>query len=155
MRQLARRIQRLEYTGTFVDVHRSFNRLVHEAALEVDLPPVCHQQLAAAIDTQLHALGQILPAFLMNERQIDAMVRQVCQAVRSVVDTVVDEAMRRRLLAALSEGCRQEARRRGRSETNCCTYRCKSCRRNSPCGAVVISGSPRGDLRTGSPDVKA
>src|SRR4029453_19627196 len=33
MRQLARRIQRLESTGTFVDVHRSFNRLVAEAAL--------------------------------------------------------------------------------------------------------------------------
>src|SRR5215475_3330895 len=35
---------------------------------------------------------------------------------------------------------------RERSETNCCTCRCKSCRRNSPFGAVVISGSPRGDL---------
>src|SRR5215470_4809432 len=28
--------------------------------------------------------------------------------------------------------------RRGRSETNCCTYRCKSFRCNSPFGAVVI-----------------
>ena len=46
MRQLARRIQRLESTGTFVDLHRSVNRLVHEAALEVDLPAACHQQLA-------------------------------------------------------------------------------------------------------------
>ena len=45
--------------------------------------------------------------------------------------------------------------RRARSETNCCTCRCKSCRRNSPFGAVVISGSPRGDLRAGSPDVEA
>jgi hypothetical protein len=44
---------------------------------------------------------------------------------------------------------------RERSETNCGTCRCKSCRRNSPFGAVVISGSPRGDLRAGSPDVKA
>ena len=44
---------------------------------------------------------------------------------------------------------------RERSETSCCTCRCKSCRRNSPCGAVVISGSPRGDLRAGSPDVQA
>ena len=35
---------------------------------------------------------------------------------------------------------------RERSETNCCTCRCKSCRRNSPFGAVVISGSPQGDL---------
>jgi hypothetical protein len=113
MRQIARRLQRLESTGTFVDVHRSFNRLVHEAALEVDLPPVCHQQLAAAIDTQLHALGQILPAFLMNERQIDAMVREVCQAVRAGVDTVVVQPPRFGLDAALSEGCRREARRRG------------------------------------------
>ena len=44
---------------------------------------------------------------------------------------------------------------RERSETNCCTCRCKSCRRNSPFGAVVISGSPRGDSRAGSPDVEA
>jgi hypothetical protein len=34
MRQLARRIQRLESTFTFVEVHQSFTRLVHEAALE-------------------------------------------------------------------------------------------------------------------------
>ena len=44
---------------------------------------------------------------------------------------------------------------RERSETSCCTCRCKSCRRNSPFGSVVISGSPRGDLRAGSPDVQA
>jgi hypothetical protein len=54
-----------------------------------------------------------VPASLTHERQVDAVVRQVCQAVRAVVDLVVDEAMRRPLLAALSEGCRQEARRRG------------------------------------------
>jgi hypothetical protein len=113
MRQLARRIQRLESTGTFVDFHRSLNRLVHEAALEVDLPLACHQQLATAIDAWLHALSQSLPAYLTNERQVGIVVRQVCQAVRSVIDTVVDEGMRRPLLAALSEGCRQEARRRG------------------------------------------
>src|SRR5262249_49977988 len=35
---------------------------------------------------------------------------------------------------------------RERSETSCCTCRWKSCRRNSPFGAVVISGSPRGGL---------
>ena len=45
--------------------------------------------------------------------------------------------------------------RRERSEANCWTCGCKSRRRKSPCGAVVISGSPRGDLRAGSPDVKA
>jgi hypothetical protein len=113
MRQLARRIQRLESTGTFGEVHRSFHRLVHEAALEVDLPLACHQQLATAIDARLHALSQTLPVSLTHERQVDTVVRQVCQAVRSVVDLVVDEGMRRPLLAALSEGCRQEARRRG------------------------------------------
>jgi hypothetical protein len=106
MRQLARRIQRLESTGTFVDVHRSFHRLVHEAALEVDLPPICHQQLAAAVDARLQGLSQSLPASLTHERQVDTVVREVCQAVRAVVDTVVDEARRRPLLAALSEGCR-------------------------------------------------
>jgi hypothetical protein len=113
MRQLAQRIQRLESTGTFVDLHRSFNRLVHDAALEVDLPPVRHQQLATAVDARLHALRQILPAYLTNERQVEAMVRQVCQAVRAVVDTVVAEPQRFGLYAALSEGCRREARRRG------------------------------------------
>ena len=41
------------------------------------------------------------------------MVHQVCQAVRAVVDTVVDEPQRYGLYAALSEGCRREARRRG------------------------------------------
>ena len=44
---------------------------------------------------------------------------------------------------------------RERSETNCCTCRWKSCRRNSPFGAVVISGSLRGDSEAGSPDVEA
>jgi hypothetical protein len=44
---------------------------------------------------------------------------------------------------------------RERSETSYCTCRCESCRRNSPFGAVVISGSPLGDRRAGSPDVKA
>ena len=44
---------------------------------------------------------------------------------------------------------------RERSEANCLTSGCKSRRRKSPCGAVVISGSPRGDPRAGSPDVKA
>ena len=44
---------------------------------------------------------------------------------------------------------------RERSEANCLTSGCKSRRRRSPCGAVVISGSPRGDPRIGSPEVKA
>src|SRR5262245_60999327 len=113
MRQLARRVQRLESTGTFVDLYRSVNRLVHAAALEVDLLPLCHQQLATAIDARLHALHQTLPAYLTYERQVDTVVREVCQAVRSGIDTVVDEGMRRPLLAAMREGCRQEARRRG------------------------------------------
>ena len=113
MRQLARRVQRLEFIGAFVDLHRSVNRLVHAAAREVDLPPLCHQQLATAIDARLHVLSQTLPAYLTHERQVDTVVHEVCQAVRRVVDLVVDEGMRRPLLAALSEGCRQEARRRG------------------------------------------
>jgi hypothetical protein len=113
MRHLARRIQRLESTGTFVEVHRSFNRLVQAAVTEVDLPPACRQQLALAIDARLHALSQILPASFTHERQIDTMVRQVCREVRNVVDTVVDEAMRSGLYAALSQGCTREARRRG------------------------------------------
>src|SRR5262249_15251185 len=71
MRQLAKRLQRLESTGTFVDFHRSFNRLVHEAALEVDLPPACRQQLATAVDARLHTLSQSLPASFTHERQID------------------------------------------------------------------------------------
>ena len=44
---------------------------------------------------------------------------------------------------------------RKRSEANCLTSGCKSRRRKSPCGAVVISGSFWGDPGTGSPDVKA
>jgi hypothetical protein len=44
---------------------------------------------------------------------------------------------------------------RERSEANCLTSGCKSRRRRSPCGAVVISGSSRGDSGAGSPDVKA
>jgi hypothetical protein len=113
MRQLARRIQRLESTSTFVDFHRSFNRLVHEAALEVDLPPACRQQLATAIDARLHGFSQTLRASLPHERQVEAMVPQICQAVRAGVDTVVDQPPRFGLDAALSEGCRWEARRRG------------------------------------------
>src|SRR5262249_25804748 len=35
------------------------------------------------------------------------------------------------------------------------TSGCKSRRRRSPCGAVVISGSSWGDPRAGSPDVEA
>ena len=106
MRQLARRLQRLESTGTFVDVHRSFNRLVHEAALEVDLPPLWHQQRQADVEARLHALRQTVPASLTHERQ-------VCQAVRAGVDTVVDDPPRFGLDAAWSEGCRRESRRRG------------------------------------------
>jgi hypothetical protein len=113
MRQLARHLQCLEYTGAFVDLHRSFNRLVHAAALEGDLPPLWHQQLQADVDARLHALRQTMPASLTHERQVEAMVHQVCQAVRAVVDTVVDEPPRFGLDAALSEGCRREARRRG------------------------------------------
>ena len=109
MRQLARRIQRLESTGTFVDLHRSFNRVLHEAALEVDLPPIRRQQLVTAIDARLHALSQILPAYFTNERQIDTVVREVCQAVHAVVD----EPQRYGLYAALSQACIHEARRRG------------------------------------------
>ena len=44
---------------------------------------------------------------------------------------------------------------RKRSEANCLTSGCKSRRRRSPCGAVVISGSLRGDSWAGSPDVQA
>jgi len=51
--------------------------------------------------------------------------------------------------------CINWTHRRERSETSYCTCRCESCRRNSPFGAVVISGSPLGDRRAGSPDVKA
>ena len=86
---------------------------MHEAALEVDLPSACHQQLASAVDARLHALSQILPASFTHERQIATMVREVCQAVRSVVETVVAEPPRFGLDAAWSEGCRREARRRG------------------------------------------
>jgi hypothetical protein len=113
MRQLARRIQRLESTGTFIEVHRRFNRLVQEAVSEVDLPLACRPQLTSAIDARLHALSQILPAFFTRERQIDTMVREVCQAVRAGVDTGVDQPPRFGLDAALSEGCWREARRRG------------------------------------------
>ena len=113
MRQLARRLQRLAYPGAFVDLHRSVNRVLHEAALEGDLPPLCHQQLQADVDARLHALRQILPASLTHERQVAAMVHQGCQAVRAGVDTVVDEPQRFGLDAAWSEGCRREARRRG------------------------------------------
>ena len=79
----------------------------------MDLPLACHQQLVTAIDARLHVLRQTLPACFTHERQVETVVREVCQAVRAVVDTVVDEARRRPLLAALSEECRQEARRRG------------------------------------------
>ena len=44
---------------------------------------------------------------------------------------------------------------RERSEANCLTSGCKSRWRRSPCGAVVISGSRRGDSWAGSPDVQA
>ena len=113
MRQLARRLQRLAYPGAFVDLHRSVTRVLHEAALEGDLPPLCHQQLQADVDARLHALRQIVPASLTHERQVEAMVRQGCQAVRAGVDTVVDDPPRFGLDATLSEGCRREARRRG------------------------------------------
>jgi hypothetical protein len=113
MRPLARRLQRLESTGTFIDIHLSVNRLVHEAALEVDLPAACHQQRQSDVDARLHALRQSVPASLTHERQVEAMVHQVCQAVRAGVDTVVAEPQRFGLYAALTEGCRREARRRG------------------------------------------
>jgi hypothetical protein len=86
---------------------------VHEAALEVDLPPVRHQQLQSDVDARLHALRQTVPASLTHERQVNAMVHQVCQAVRAGVDTVVAEPPRFGLYTALSEGCRRGARRRG------------------------------------------
>src|SRR5260370_13535300 len=44
---------------------------------------------------------------------------------------------------------------RGRSEANCSASGCKSRQRKSPCGAVAISGSLQGNLKPGSPDVKA
>jgi hypothetical protein len=44
---------------------------------------------------------------------------------------------------------------RERSEANCLTSGCKSRRRRSPCGAVVISGGLRGNPKAGSPEVKA
>ena len=44
---------------------------------------------------------------------------------------------------------------RVRSEANCLTSGCKSRRRRSPYGAVVISGSPRDNPKAGSPEVKA
>ena len=59
---MARRLQRLAYPGAFVDLHRSVTRVLHEAALEGDLPPLCHQQLQADVDARLHALRQIVPA---------------------------------------------------------------------------------------------
>jgi hypothetical protein len=90
MRQLARHLQRLAYPGAFVDLHRRVNRVLHEAALR-----------------------QIVPASLTHERQVEAMVRQVCQAMRAVMDPVVDKPPRFGLDAAWSEGCRREARRRG------------------------------------------
>jgi hypothetical protein len=52
-------------------------------------------------------------------------------------------------------GRRLMNRWRERSEANCLTSGCKSRRRRSPCGAVVISGSPRGNPKAGSPEVKA
>ena len=113
MRQFAKRLQRLESTSTFGDFHRSVNRLVQEAVMEVAVPPTCRQELASAIDAQLQALSQMLPAFFTTEQQIDALVREVCQAVRTVIDTVVDEPHRSSLYAALSEACAREARRRG------------------------------------------
>jgi hypothetical protein len=113
MRQFAKRLQRLESTGTFVDFHWSLNRLVQEAAIEVALPPACRQQLAAAIDARLHEVSQRLPAFVTTEPQIDALVREACQVVRSAVDTGVDEPQRSSLYTALSAACAREARRRG------------------------------------------
>jgi hypothetical protein len=59
---------------------------------------------------------------------------------------------------AVLSSCRTRARltpRRVCSETSYCTCRWKSCRRNSPFGAVVISGSYRGDSMAESPDVQA
>jgi hypothetical protein len=54
------------------------------------------------------------------------------------------------------DGTRQlEDHRRERSEANCLTSGCKSRRRRSPCGAVVRSGSSRGNPKAGSPEVKA
>ena len=51
--------------------------------------------------------------------------------------------------------CESHHQRRWLTHWSYCTCRCESCRRNSPFGAVVISGSPLGDRRAGSPDVKA
>jgi hypothetical protein len=65
------------------------------------------------VDARLQGLSQTLPAHLTHERQVDTVVREVCQAVRGVVDLVVDEPQRFGLYTALSEGCRREARRRG------------------------------------------
>ena len=60
------------------------------------------------------------------------------------------------LIVPLKRGNQPEGPRRGRrSEANCLTSGCKSRRRRSPCGAVVISGSLRGDSWAGSPDVQA
>ena len=61
-----------------------------------------------------------------------------------------------RSIVTLRRGNLTEGPRGGRrSEANCLTSGCKSRRRRSPCGAVVISGSLRGDSWAGSPDVQA
>ena len=61
-----------------------------------------------------------------------------------------------RLIVPSSQGNHPEGTLgRERSEANCLTSGCKSRRRRSPCGAVVISGSLRGDSWAGSPDVQA
>jgi hypothetical protein len=82
MRQLARRLQRLESTSTFIDIHLSVNRLVHDAALEVDLPAACHQQLQADVDARLHALRQIVPA---SSRMNARLMRWCARAARRCV----------------------------------------------------------------------
>ena len=107
MRQLARRLQRLESPAHSLISTGASTGSCTRRRLRWTCPQLCHQQLQADVDARLHALRQTVPASLTHERQVEAMVRQVCQAVRAVVDTVVDEPPRFGLDAALSEGCRR------------------------------------------------
>ena len=113
MRQLARRLQRLESTGTFVDVHRSFNRLVHEAALEVDLPPpVTSSSPRPSMPGSTRSARPCRCPSRMSARSMRWCARSARRCVPSWIPSWTNPSA----LASMppvSEGCRREARRRG------------------------------------------
>jgi hypothetical protein len=113
MNQLRRRVQRLESACAVPDLLSSFVRLVQEAALAVPLVPAYCETLIAETTQRFQALSATLPRWLTSPHEVDAVVKHLCQVLRTIIDTSVHAAQREPMYTALSQACRHEAMARG------------------------------------------